>query len=188
MQAYNSLSTFPDVEQGLEIVSSDPSISAYVFSQGDKPMVHASVHDSPSLSPHAHVFENLITIEEVKVFKPDPKVYEYLAEKVGKKGDLGNVWLVSGNPFDVVGARAFGLQAAWVNRAKDKQGRLGSWNDGVGGLIGGAAGEGPTVVVDGVKAAVEAIKKWAEKQDTDTKGKETGGAGNNFEGAAMGPG
>jgi 2-haloacid dehalogenase len=113
MKAYDNLGTFPDVKPGLEAVASDPSIHAYVFSNGTDEMVGSSVNQSPSLSPHASVFKGLITVQEIEVFKPDPTVYHHLAKKVGKSysnEDMGSIWLVSGNPFDVVGARAAGIQ------------------------------------------------------------------------------
>ena len=30
--------------------------------------------------------------------------------------EMGEIWLVTSNPFDVVGARAAGMKAAWVDR------------------------------------------------------------------------
>ena len=89
-------------------------------------MVTNSVHKSKDLSPHASLFKDIITVDDVKKFKPAPEVYQYLAERVDKAGHEADMWLVSGNPFDIVGARAFGMQAAWVDRAgngwQDKQG------------------------------------------------------------------
>ncbi|CZR57498.1 related to 2-haloalkanoic acid dehalogenase [Phialocephala subalpina] len=173
MKAYDSLGTFPDVEPGLKAVSSDPSISAYVFSNGTDAMVSSSVNQSPSLSPQSSVFKGLITVQEVELFKPHPKVYYHLAEEVGKtKEEMGSIWLVSGNPFDVVGARAVGMQAAWVDRAEK------GWSDRLGELASG----GPTLVVSGVEDAVRKIKNWTEKKG------EQSGAGLNKEEAAMGPG
>lgn len=155
MEAYDSLSTFPDVLPGLTTISRDPSIEAYVFSNGTDFMVATSVKSSPELSKHADVFKDLITVEEVKCYKPAMKVYEHLLMKVGKldEGERGDVWLVSGNPFDVVGAREAGLRAAWVDRGGK------GWTDRCGELASG----GPTIVVDGVEGAVEGIKKWVEK-------------------------
>jgi 2-haloacid dehalogenase len=117
MSAYDSLSVFPDVPNALSMLSSSPGISAYVFSNGTEAMVCSSVNSSPSLSPHAGVFKGIVTVQEVKIFKPDPRVYRYLLKKVGKEEKQEDVWLVSGNPFDVVGARMVGMQAAWVDRA-----------------------------------------------------------------------
>ncbi|KAK2628987.1 hypothetical protein QTJ16_002090 [Diplocarpon rosae] len=159
MKAYDSLDTFPDVAPGLRAIASDPSISAYVFSNGTDSMVTSSVKSSPSLSPHAATFKDLITVQEIGVFKPNPRVYQYLAKKVGKENNFGDVWLVSGNPFDVVGARVVGMQAAWVDRGGK------GWVDRLGTLTPG--GE-PTIVVDGVEGAVNGIKRWAEKNAVET--------------------
>ncbi|KAH7382827.1 HAD-like domain-containing protein [Cadophora sp. MPI-SDFR-AT-0126] len=158
MEAYDSLGTFPDVPPGLKIISSSPNITAYVFSNGTDSMVSSSVNKSPALSSHASVFKDLVTVEEVGAYKPDPKVYQHLLKKVGKEKDVGSVWLVSGNPFDVVGAKAVGMQAAWVDRKGGHHG-AGGWTDQLGTLAGG----GPTIVVDGVESAVEGIRKWVEE-------------------------
>ena len=169
MQAYDSLSTFPDVEPALTAIADDPSIEAYVFSNGTDQMVSKSVQQSPSLSPHAKIFKDLITIEEIRVFKPDPRVYQHLAKKVGKttkKEDMSSVWLVSGNPFDVVGARAAGYQAAWVDRAGHHG--TGGWNDRLGELLANPPLE-PTVIVKGVDEAVSAIKKWTAEYGFGTR-------------------
>ena len=158
MKAYDSLGTFPDVPPGLKIISSSPNISAYVFSNGTDSMVSSSVKKSPALSSYASVFKDLITVEEVRAYKPDPKVYQHLLKKVGKEKDAGRVWLVSGNPFDVVGARSVGMQAAWVDRKGGHHG-AGGWTDQLGTLAAG----GPTIIVDGVEGAVEGIRKWVEE-------------------------
>ncbi|KAK0113724.1 hypothetical protein ONS95_013972 [Cadophora gregata] len=155
MTAYDSLGTFPDVPPGLKNVSSSPNITAYVFSNGTDAMVSSSVKKSAAISAYAWVFKDLVTVEEVHAYKPDPKAYEHLLRKVGKENDAGSVWLVSGNPFDVVGARAVGMQAAWVDRKGGHHG-AGGWTDQLGTLASG----GPTIVVDGVEGAVESIKKW----------------------------
>jgi len=176
MKAYDSLGTFPDVGPALKAVAADPNTEAYVFSNGTDAMVSSSVHSSPSLAPHASAFKALITVQEIEIFKPDPRVYYHLAEKVGKgrgKEDMGSMWLVSGNPFDVVGARAVGMQAAWVDRAGGHGGN-GGWNDRLGDLVSG----GPTIVVKNVGEAVEAIAKWT---------KENGGEGQSTAPAALGP-
>jgi len=79
--------------------------------------------------------------------------------KTTSKEDMGTIWLVSGNPFDIVGARAVGWQAAWVDRAGGHSGN-GGWNDRLGDLVSG----GPTVVVATVEEAVIAIRKWTKEK------------------------
>lgn len=147
MKAYNSLSTFPDVGPTLESLASNPSITAVVFSNGTQSMVTDSVSKSEDLAPHAAVFKNIITVDDVKRFKPAPEVYYHLAQRVGKdKSRMGEMWLVSGNPFDIVGARAVGMQAAWVDRAGN------GWDDA---LV--SRGEGPTIVVKNLEDIAEAV-------------------------------
>lgn len=162
MKAYDSLKTFADVPPALTALVSEPDIDAYVFSNGTDAMVASSVHSSPSLSQYAAVFKGLVTVQEIEVFKPHPKVYSHLAAKVGKttsKEDMGTIWLVSGNPFDIVGARAVGMKAAWIDRAGGHSGN-GGWNDKLGELAGG----GPTIIVNSVEDAVKAISKWTQEQ------------------------
>lgn len=81
-------------------------------------MVSNSVIHSKCLAPHASVFQDLVTVDEVQRYKPSQASYQHLAEKVGKQpSDMSELWLISGNPFDVIGARGMGMNAIWVDRA-----------------------------------------------------------------------
>ena len=156
MKAYDSLSTFPDVTPALQALAKESGITAVVFSNGTQTMVTNSVNSSPDLGPHASVFKDIVTVEEVKRFKPAPAVYYHLAEKVGKaktKEAMGEMWLVSGNPFDIVGARSIGMQAAWVDRAGN------GWVDQ---LNPEPVGK-PTVIAKNLEQVVEAVKKHLGK-------------------------
>ena len=156
MKAYDSLSTFPDVSPALKALAEESVITAVVFSNGTQSMVTNSVKSSPDLGPHASVFKDIVTVEEVKRFKPDPAVYHHLAEKMGKsktKEAMGEMWLVSGNPFDVVGARAVGMQAAWVDRAGN------GWTD----QLIQSDSRKPTIIVKGLGEVVEGMKKHMGK-------------------------
>lgn len=157
MQAYDALSTFPDVSPALETLARKSGITAVVFSNGTNSMVTNSVKSSPDLGPHASVFKDIVTVEEIKRFKPAPEVYQHLAERMGNaktKEVLGSIWLVSGNPFDVVGARAVGMQAIWVDRAGS------GWTDQ---LVQGDQGR-PTFVVKGLGEVVDGIEKHAQSR------------------------
>lgn len=117
MESYSSLSTFDDVTPMIEQLEKVSSITPVVFSNGTSEMITNSVKNSPDLGPHSHVFKQIVTVDAVRKFKPAPEVYLYLAEQVGKTpAELKDIWLVSGNPFDVVGARGAGLNAIWVDR------------------------------------------------------------------------
>jgi 2-haloacid dehalogenase len=148
MKSYNSLSTFPDVPPALSALSSIPNIMPVIFSNGTLEMVSNSINHSTSLSHYKSCFEKLVSVDETRKFKPDSRVYEFLAKEVGKKvpEEMGEIWLVSSNPFDIVGARAAGMKAAWI----DREGK--GWFDA---LVPGEGG-GPSVVVKGLMEAIEA--------------------------------
>jgi 2-haloacid dehalogenase len=152
MKAYDSLSTFPDVPPALKSLSSNPGVTAVVFSNGTSAMVTASVTQSPDLSPHASTFQDLISIEVIKMFKPTPEAYMYLAQKVGKeKSEMGDMFLISGNPFDVVGARATGMKAIWVDRPGN------GWVDA---LV--ESEKGPTAIVRSLEDVPSVIEKYSK--------------------------
>jgi 2-haloacid dehalogenase len=56
-------------------------------------------------------------VDDIKTFKPNPDVYEYLVNRGGCSRE--ETWLVSSNPFDVIGAKAAHLRAAWVKRSPE---------------------------------------------------------------------
>jgi 2-haloacid dehalogenase len=150
MQSYDSLSTFPDVASCLSAINNAPDVTAYVFSNGTYDMVASSIRNSPDLMHFAPVFKEVVVVEEVKRFKPDPAVYRYLCKKAGKEGREGDVWLVTGNPFDVVGARAMGWKAVWVDRAGN------GWVDS---CVEGEAGR-PSVIVRSLKQVLTAVSEY----------------------------
>lgn len=148
MKAYDSLSTFPDVNPALRRLEGNSNIECVVFSNGTKSMVSNSVNSSKDLN--SSVFTDLVTVDFVRAFKPAPEVYKFLAQKTNNVGQEDKMWLVSGNPFDVVGARACGMQAAWVDRAGN------GWQDHL--------GQGPTVIVQSLEEVADAVEKHAESK------------------------
>ena len=61
-------------------------------------------------------FETLISVQEVGVFKPDPRVYHHAASRLDLEPDA--CLMVSANSFDVLGARLCGFRGAFVNRGQ----------------------------------------------------------------------
>lgn len=119
LDKYKELSTFDDVIEALDFVSASDSVRPLIFTNGTEDMVQKAL-SSPSLSAHAKLFRSIVSVEQLnpKVYKPHPAVYQHLAKSTGKEDRLDEVWVVTANPFDVVGARAVGLQAAWVDRER----------------------------------------------------------------------
>ncbi|KIW89062.1 haloacid dehalogenase, type II [Cladophialophora bantiana CBS 173.52] len=145
MDAYDFLSTFPDVNPALKRLENNTNVECVVFSNGTKTMVSNSVNKSNDLN--SSVFKDLVTVDVVGVFKPAPEVYKFLAQKVNKVDHEDKMWLVSGNPFDVVGARSIGMQAAWVDRSGN------GWQD--------QLGLGPTVVVRSLEEVADVVEQHA---------------------------
>ena len=111
MARYNNLEKFPDVEPGLQRLR-DAGHEMVVFSNGSPRMLE-ELMDNAGLRPFFP--RGFVSVDEVGVYKPSPKVYQHVAEGLGRP--VGEVRLVSSNPFDVIGAEAAGMKAAWVDRS-----------------------------------------------------------------------
>jgi 2-haloacid dehalogenase len=61
-----------------------------------------------------NIFDDLFSIEEVGIYKPDIKVYDIPIKKYQIKAD--KVAFLSSNTWDVSGGGNYGYNAIWVNR------------------------------------------------------------------------
>ncbi|NTU98115.1 MAG: haloacid dehalogenase type II [Chlorobiaceae bacterium] len=107
--AYRELPVFDDVKEGLEQVNTT-GFRLYAFSNG-------KASDVAHLLDHAGIsgyFNDIVSVDEVQSFKPDPAVYRHFLLR--SSSQPGNTWLVSSNPFDVLGAAAVGMKTVWVRR------------------------------------------------------------------------
>jgi 2-haloacid dehalogenase len=109
LDMYLRLPPFPEAAAGLERIRR-AGHRMVAFSNGEADFVRAVLTNS-ALIP---MLEAIVSVDEVKIYKPAPSVYRHLAARMGT--DLRDTWLVSSNPFDVIGAKAAGLRAAWVRR------------------------------------------------------------------------
>ena len=110
MRQYNDLERFADVEPGLQRLK-EAGYTMVVFSNGSPSMLDAIMHAAQLYE----YFQGFVSVDEVKVYKPSPKVYRHVAERLGRA--IENVRLISSNPFDVIGARNAGMQATWIDRS-----------------------------------------------------------------------
>jgi 2-haloacid dehalogenase len=109
---YRQLTAFPDATPAIEALKAAGQ-TVVAFSNGVEATVRALL-DHAGILPH---LDDVISVDDLRTFKPDPAVYVYLARRVNQP--VAETWLVSGNPFDVIGAKAVGLRAAWVRRNPD---------------------------------------------------------------------
>jgi 2-haloacid dehalogenase len=109
MAKYLELPAYPDVTSALdEIAAQGFQIAA--CSNGTEAAVRKLLDHAGILSR----FSKIVSVDPIHTFKPDPAIYEYLVAELHARRDM--VWLISSNPFDVIGARACGVRAAWVQR------------------------------------------------------------------------
>ena len=64
-----------------------------------------------------NIFDDLFSIEEVGIYKPDSKVYDMPIKKYQIKAD--EIAFLSSNTWDVSGGGNYGYNAIWVNRNKN---------------------------------------------------------------------
>jgi len=112
LESYRSLPTFKDVEDGLKKLKAN-NFRLFAFSNGtvdavNTLLVKAGIRD---------YFLGVVSVDDLKSFKPNPAVYSHFLRESGVKGS--NAWLISSNPFDVIGAISAGMHAAWVKRSKN---------------------------------------------------------------------
>ena len=116
MEAYLSLACFPEVAGALERLAGRPRA---ILSTGAPKMLEAAVRSS-GLARH---LERVISVDAVKTYKPSPQVYALGPETL--EMPAGELLFVSSNAWDVAGAKAFGYQVAWCNRAGAPEEELG---------------------------------------------------------------
>jgi 2-haloacid dehalogenase len=112
MQQYRHLPAYPDVAEGLRRLRAS-GFRMCAFSMG-------RTEDVIELLRGARLSEYLdgvVTLEDARLFKPSPAAYGHFVRTAGCAGS--EAWVVSGNPFDVVGAVSAGLHGAWVKRSPD---------------------------------------------------------------------
>ena len=64
-----------------------------------------------------NIFDDIFSIEEVGIFKPDSKVYELPVNKYNIKKE--EILFLSANTWDVSGGGNYGYNSVWVNRNKN---------------------------------------------------------------------
>jgi 2-haloacid dehalogenase len=109
LDRYRQLDRYPDAAPGLAALRAQGH-TLIAFSNGVEASLRALL-DHADLRDH---LEGIVSVDDVRTFKPDPAVYQYLAHRLGRP--LHETWLVSSNGWDVIGAKAAGLRAAWVRR------------------------------------------------------------------------
>jgi 2-haloacid dehalogenase len=112
MGRYRILPAFDDVKEGLARLKT-AGFRLYAFSNGaadalEMLLSNAGIRD---------LFLGVVSVDDIKSFKPNPAVYSHFLRQSKSTG--GSAWLISSNPFDVIGAISAGMKSAWVRRSPD---------------------------------------------------------------------
>ncbi|CAM4004156.1 haloacid dehalogenase type II [Vreelandella rituensis] len=112
MASYAELPAFADVAPALDKFH-QAGIRCVAFSNGTREAVEKLL-DRAGVKAH---MDDIISVDEIKRFKPDPVVYAHLRNRLETRPE--HTWLVSSNAFDVIGATHAGLRSAWVRRSPE---------------------------------------------------------------------
>ncbi|MBS28473.1 MAG: haloacid dehalogenase type II [Alphaproteobacteria bacterium] len=109
MALYRELDTFPDVSDALTRLK-DAGMRTAILSNGAPDMLNAAA----AASGIDRLLDEILSVEDVGVFKPDPKVYQLAVDRLGVAAD--RICFMSSNGWDAAGAAGFGFKVAWINR------------------------------------------------------------------------
>jgi len=117
INAYLELECYPEVPDTLrELKNSGQQIA--ILSNGSPAMLEAVVKSSGV----EDLVQIILSVEMVGIFKPDPTVYQLALDRLAVKAE--EIVFMSSNAWDAVGATAFGLRVAWINRFAQRPERL----------------------------------------------------------------
>ena len=111
LNLYKTLSPYPEVKEVLGNLKKK-NYKLSVLSNGTPALLHELVK-SNNLE---NIFDDLFSIEEVGIYKPDSKVYEMPIKKYKINSD--EIVFLSANTWDVSGGGNYGYKSIWVNRNK----------------------------------------------------------------------
>jgi 2-haloacid dehalogenase len=117
MGLYRNLAPFPEVPGVIRGLRQSGFATA-ILSNGSPDML-ASAVASAGLDD---AFDAVLSVDEVRSFKPDPRVYQLALDRLGVPAE--RIAFVSSNAWDAHAAAAFGMQAVWCNRLAQRPERL----------------------------------------------------------------
>ncbi len=114
---YWELEAYEEVPQMLTALKT-AGLNTAILSNGSPDMLNGAVKSAGLTT----VLDDVLSVEDVGIFKPDPSVYQMVCERFNCTP--AEVLFVSSNGWDASGATKFGFQTVWVNRAGEPQDRL----------------------------------------------------------------
>jgi 2-haloacid dehalogenase len=113
MDEYLRLALFPEVKANLARLKGKKAI----LSNGSPDLLEPLVRGS------GLTFDAVLSVDELKIYKPAPQVYELAVRRLGVPKD--RIGFVSSNCWDAIGAKSYGFHVYWINRANAPVDRTG---------------------------------------------------------------
>ena len=112
LNLYKVLSTFSEVKETLQNLK-EKNFKLAILSNGTPELLNHLV----STNHLENIFDDIFSIEEVKIYKPDSRVYDLPIKKFKFRKD--EIVFLSANTWDVSGAGNYGFNSIWVNRSNN---------------------------------------------------------------------
>ena len=112
LDLYKVLSPFSEVKETLNKLKKK-DFKLAILSNGTPSLMENLVKNNNL----ENIFDDIFSVEEVGIFKPDSKVYELPVNKYNIKKD--EILFLSANTWDVSGGGNYGYNSVWVNRNKN---------------------------------------------------------------------
>jgi len=117
MSLYLTLDPFPEVSGVLARLKAAGMRTA-ILSNGSPAMLDAAVKAAKLET----LLDAVLSVEEVGVYKPHPKVYQLAVDRLGIPASA--ISFQSSNAWDAYAASAFGMKVVWCNRCGQRRERL----------------------------------------------------------------
>ncbi len=117
MQLYLTLDAYPEVPAALQRLRDAGFVTA-ILSNGSPAMLAAAV-DHAGLGA---LFDHVLSVEEVGIYKPHPRVYQLAVERLAVSAQ--QIAFISSNGWDAWAASAFSMRTLWCNRQRQTRERL----------------------------------------------------------------
>ncbi len=117
MQLYLALEAYPEAGAELRALKAK-GMRLAILSNGTPSMLAAAV----SSAGFEGLFEAVLSVETVGVYKPHPKVYQMASDRLAL--GAAHIAFISANAWDAYAASAFGMKVVWCNRAGQAHERL----------------------------------------------------------------
>ena len=117
LNLYLALSSYPEVPDTLKRLKA-AGMKLAILSNGTPAMLAAAAANAGI----ADLLDALLSVEEVKVYKPHPAVYTLACDRLNVVPN--RICFLSSNGWDAYSAKAFGFRTLWCNRFRQAPERI----------------------------------------------------------------